>query len=275
VRWKRSIIATFKLACHLIQFGGEERQSPEKVLREVAEAGWEGVEAMPANSPGELVQVAVLARRYGLHLVNNLGPGNQSLESVKYNITLGNRAAEVPFLWRTNFGGDNPTDADFERAARSLDEILAFCVTHDVKGFQHAHLGAMIETVEDAECLLSKAPDLWLLLDTGHMLAAGSDPLRVFQSPLLRNRIAHVHLKDCHADNPATWNRRTQRFGEQARFAELGAGNLGLDVKAVLKNLEEVGFDGWVAVELDRPYPPRPPTEAARVNREYLRQLGY
>jgi len=26
---------------------------------------------------------------------------------------------------------------------------------------------------------------------------------------------------------------------------------------------------------LDRPYPPRPPAEAARVNREYLRRLGY
>jgi sugar phosphate isomerase/epimerase len=268
-------MSKFRLACHLIQFGGEERRDPAKVLREVAEAGWEGVEAMPANSPEELVAVANLARSYGLHLVNNLGPGGQSLDSVKYNITLGNSAAEVPFLWRTNFGGANPADADFERAARSVDDILAYCVKHGVKGFQHAHMGAMIETVEDAECLLSKAPDLWLLLDTGHMTAAGSDPLRVFQSPILRNRIAHVHLKDCHADDPATWNHRAQRFGEQARFAELGAGNLGLSVPAVLKALEELNYDGWVAVELDRPYPDRPPAEAARVNRDYLRKLGY
>ena len=268
-------MAKFRFACHLIQFEGEERKEPEKVLREIAEAGWDGVEAMPADSPEELVRAATLARRYGLHLVNNLGPGNQSLESVKYNITLGNTAAEVPFLWRTEWGGDHPSDSDVERAARSLDGILAFCAAHHIQGFQHAHLGAMIETVEDAERLLSHAPDLWLLLDTGHMLAARSDPLRVFSSPILRHRIAHVHLKDCHADDPATWDRRTQRFGEQARFAELGAGNLGLDVKSVLQNLEEVGYDGWVAVELDQPYPPRPPAEAARVNREYLRHLGY
>ena len=50
---------------------------------------------------------------------------------------------------------------------------------------------------------------------------------------------------------------------------------MGLDVKAVLKGLEEVGFAGWVSVELDRPYPPRPAAEAAKVNREYLRRLGY
>ena len=99
--------------------------------------------------------------------------------------------------------------------------------------------------------------------------------MQVFESERLRNRIGHVHLKDCHADDPATWDYRTQRFGEQARFAELGAGNLGLDVKAALEALEVVGYDGWVSVELDRPYPPRPPAEAAMVNREYLRGLGY
>ena len=77
------------------------------------------------------------------------------------------------------------------------------------------------------------------------------------------------------ADTPAAWDYRTQRFGGQARFAELGTGNLGLDVKAALEGLESVGYDGWVSVELDRPYPPRPPAEAAVVNREYLRSLGY
>lgn len=69
--------------------------------------------------------------------------------------------------------------------------------------------------------------------------------MQVFESENLQNRIGHVHLKDCYADDPETWNYRTQRFGEQARFAELGAGNLGLDVKAALEGLEAVGYDGW------------------------------
>jgi sugar phosphate isomerase/epimerase len=268
-------MAKFRLACHLIQFGGEQNENPEKVFREVAEAGWEAVEAVSTRSPDELVAMATLARRFGLHLVNVNAPGGQPTDAIQYNITLGNGAAEVPGRSRRDWGGDTPSDQDFERAARSLDEVLAFCDRHHIKGFHHAHLGTMIETVEDAERLLAAAPQLWLLFDTGHLLAAGSDPMQVFRSERLRKRIGHVHLKDCHADDPATWNHRTQRFGEKARFAELGAGNLGLDVPAVLKGLEEVGFDGWVAVELDRPYPPRPPAEAARVNREYLRKLGY
>jgi sugar phosphate isomerase/epimerase len=36
-----------------------------------------------------------------------------------------------------------------------------------------------------------------------------------------------------------------------------------------------VGYDGWLSVELDRPYPLKPPAEAARANCAYLRGLGY
>ncbi len=266
-------MAKLRLACHLIQWGGEQNRDPEKVLREVAEAGWEGVEGFGVKNADQLVAIATLARRYGLHWVNMGGPN--SIDTVRYNITLGNDAAEAVSTSRRDYGGDNPSDADIERAARSFGETLAFCQAHGVKCFHHAHLWTLIETVSDAERLLGAAPGLWLLLDTGHLLAGGSDPLAVFRSPVLRQRIAHVHLKDFHADDPGTWNHRTCKFGVQGRFAELGAGNLGLDVRAVLKGLEEVGYDGWVSVELDEPYPKRTPAEAAVVNREYLRRLGY
>lgn len=265
----------FKLACHLIQFAGEESRNPEKVLREIADAGWDGAEGFLAGSADELVDLAAMARRFGLHLVNVRAPGERTIQSVKFNIALGNDAAEVPMLRRRDWGGRNPSVDAFERAARSIDEIVAFCTDHGVKGFHHVHLDTVIETVEDAERLLAASPDLWLLFDTGHLLLARSDPMQVFRSELLRERIGHVHLKDFHADDPETWDHHIHRFNEQARFAELGKGNFGLDVKVVLQGLEEVGYDGWVAVELDRPHPPRSPAEAARVNREYLRDLGY
>jgi sugar phosphate isomerase/epimerase len=265
----------FQFACCLIQFAGEETSNPEKVFREVADAGWQGVEGLRLSSADQLVEMAVLARRFGLHMVNMLGTQSNGIDGVGYNITLGNDTAEVPFRMRKEWGGMNPGPEDFERAAASLSQVLAFARSHDVKPFHHAHLRSMIETVQDAERFLTVAPDLWLLLDTGHLLAAGSDPMDVFESPCLRGRIGHVHLKDFHADDPAKWDHRTQTFGERARFAELGAGNTGLDVKAVLAHLEQVGYSGWISVELDRPYPPRPAAEAARANREYLRRLGY
>ena len=95
-------MSKFRLACHLIQFGGEQRDNPEKVLREVADAGWDGVESVPMEDAKGLVEMATLARSLGLHIVNAGGAG---LDKIRFNITLGNNAAEVPSLRRSEWGG--------------------------------------------------------------------------------------------------------------------------------------------------------------------------
>ena len=140
-------MSKFKLACHLIQFAGEQNENPEKVFREVAAAGWNGVEGISISSSDNLIEMATLASRFGLHLVNVGGHGI-SLDAVKYNITLGNGAVEVPGLRRSDWGGDNPTEIDFKRAAQTLGEILDFCAQHNIKGFHHAHLGLQV-VIED------------------------------------------------------------------------------------------------------------------------------
>lgn len=258
----------FRFACHLITWGGEQRENIGKVLSEVASAGYEGVEGLPAQSPEQLVDMATLAAKYDLHLVNVGGPSPEA--KIDHNITLGNKAAEIPSCRRSDFGGPEPTDENFRKAAESLKDIIAYAQEYHVKPFHHAHLGTMIETVEDAERLLSVAPGLCLLFDTGHILAAGSDPLKVFEK--LGDRIAHVHLKDFTAEDPRTWNHRKSKWWDDGRFEELGKGNMELDVKAILDGLEKVGYDGWISVEQDQPTH-HSPAETARVNMEYLRSL--
>jgi len=49
---------------------------------------------------------------------------------------------------------------------------------------------------------------------------------------------------------------------------------MGLDVKGVLEGLERVGYDGWISVEQDR-ITHHSPEETIRINREYLRGMGY
>ena len=258
----------FRFACHLITWGGEPNQNPEKVLNEVASAGYEGVEGLPIKSPENLVEMGTLAAKYNLHIVN---AGGSSPEiGINYNITLGNKAAEVPACGRGNFGGPDPTDADFRKAGESLKNIIAYAQEHNIKPFHHAHLGTMIETVEDAEKMLEAAPGLYLLFDTGHLTGARSNALRVFDK--LGDRIAHVHLKDFTAKDPNTWNHRKDKWGEDGRFEELGKGNMGLDVKAILKGLEKFGYDGWVSVEQDQATH-HTPAETAVVNMEYLKSL--
>jgi hypothetical protein len=73
-------MSKFKLACHLIQFAGEQNENPEKVFREVAEAGWDGVEGIGISSSDDLIDMATLASRFGLHLVNVGGMGLPSMQ---------------------------------------------------------------------------------------------------------------------------------------------------------------------------------------------------
>jgi len=258
----------FRFACHLITWVGEQKENPEKVLSEVAAAGYEGVEGLSVQTPDQLVEMATLAAKYNLHLVNTGGATPEA--KINHNITLGNKAAEVPACRRDNFGGPKPADEDFRKAGESLKDIIAYAKKYNIKPFHHAHLRTMIETVEDAEKLLKATPGLYLLYDTGHMLAAGSDPMRVFQN--LSDRIGHVHLKDFTAENPEKWNHRTSKWMEDGRFEELGKGNMGFDVKAVLDGLKKVGYDGWVSVEQDRATH-HSPAETAKVNMEYLKRL--
>jgi len=260
----------FRIACHLIQWRGEQNENPEKVMKEVAAAGYDGVEGLKSESAEDLVSLAATAARYGLHIVNVGAPDPRM--RVHFNATLGNDACEVPAARKRDYGGSDPKDSDFAAAAEALKADIDYARAHNLKPFHHAHLGTMIETQEDAERMLAAAPGLFLLFDTGHLQAAGSDPMKVLES--CGERIGHVHLKDFYADDPGKWDHRTCRlYQDGGRFEELGAGNMGMDVGAVLKGLEDIGYDGWISVELDRA--PREPAESARVNREFLRKLGY
>ena len=263
----------FRIACHLIQFGKSFQEDPAAVLRAIVAAGYDGVEGIRLEDPARQLELTALATELGLACIN-VG-GGDFLHKARWNAVLGTGAAEVPSVRRPKgFPGAPLSEEDLRGAAAQLAEPLAICRRYRLKGFHHAHLGTYIETVEDARRLLAAVPDLWLLYDTGHLLACGSDPLEVFTSDLAY-RIGHVHLKDFHADDRSAWDHRTSKLFTTGRFAELGQGNFGLDVTAVLRSLEGIGYDGWVSVELDRPFPVPSAEEAAARNRAYLRSLGY
>src|SRR5581483_3258537 len=114
------------------------------------------------------------------------------------------------------------------------------------RGFEptfHHHMGTAVQTPDEVERLLELA-DVGLLLDTGHLIAAGGDPVRALRA--WRDRVDHVHLKDvrqailrCAGGWDEAW-----RGGV---FCELGSGEA--DLVAFLAELD--GYDGWLVVEQD------------------------
>lgn len=139
----------------------------------------------------------------------------------------------------------------------------------------HHHCAGYVETPAEIETLLSLTdPSLvGLVLDMGHYMYGGGDPLKALKA--LRSRIWHIHFKDYEP-----------HVGEQARkegwdyfaavkhgiFCELGKG--AVDFPAIVKVLNETNYDGWIVVEQDVLPGMGVPFESAQRNRTYLRSIG-
>lgn len=139
----------------------------------------------------------------------------------------------------------------------------------------HHHIGTWVETPEETARFLSLTdPDLvGLCFDTGHYRFGGGDPV----AGLCRHadRVWHVHFKD-HDPRVAAQSRREEWDGVQSVahgiFCELGKGDV--DFSAVIRELHEIGYRGWIVVEQDVLPGMGTPKESAQRNRDYLRSIG-
>lgn len=141
----------------------------------------------------------------------------------------------------------------------------------------HHHAGTFVESADEIDRFLT-AVDVGLTLDTGHLLIAGGDPVDVLTR--WGHRINHLHLKDV---DPAVLGRTLADGGgmrevwSSASFVPFGAGSIDLD--AVMRTVDDLGFSGWIVVEQDVLNGPDLALDAfraqrsadQRVNREALR----
>ena len=139
----------------------------------------------------------------------------------------------------------------------------------------HPHCGGYVETPDEIDQLMRRTdPSLvGLVLDTGHIMYGGGDPLTVYQKH--SGRVWHVHFKDC--DPGVARAARAQGLGYLAAvraqlFGELGTG--GVDFSAVTAALTRSNYDGWIVVEQDVFPGYGTPKESAMRNRQFLRSLG-
>ena len=139
----------------------------------------------------------------------------------------------------------------------------------------HHHCGGYVETPEELDTLMALTDPqlLGLCFDTGHYAFSGGDPRAAVDT--YRNRIWHVHFKDCDAAIGQFSRTNGWDYFESVRqgvFCELGKG--AVDFGAVLAALQAQGYTGWIVVEQDVLPGMGTPKTCARNNRVYLSQLG-
>ena len=264
----------------------------ERILAEIAEAGYEGAPAGRADRPSR--ETLDLYARFGLQPAPGyLGaalwePGE--MEAILQRATALARtmrelgcaelyvAANLTPERRAVAGHVGPQDAlsdeGFRRLAEGLNRVGEATLREGVRACFHNHVGSFIETREEIDRLfalvdrelVAQGPDL------GHLAWAGGDVVQFCRD--YAGSIKTLHIKDI---DPAVraagvaqgWDYAT--FSDRGIFTELGEGEV--DFPAVFAALAESGFQGWVVVETDVTQKPTA-LESATISRNYLRSIG-
>jgi inosose dehydratase len=131
----------------------------------------------------------------------------------------------------------------------------------------HPHTATWIEAPDEVDALAAATAGTraGICLDVGHYVVGGGDPVDAIRR--FGDRVTHLHLKDVDGEVLARVRAgRIDGFRQAVReriFTELGSGLL--DVRGVIRALDERGYRGWLMLEQDSTW--LRPAESAAMSR--------
>jgi inosose dehydratase len=247
---------------------------PVDVLEAVAAAGYAGIDLGPPGYLGEGDKLRERLAAAELDLVGGFVPMRFSEQEGYAEDTAGLRHT-LDLFDAVGEKGARPVLCDAggpERVANpgrggedtslGLDDARWRVLTDNVeratdearrRGYEpvfHHHTSTYVEGLPEIERLLADT-DVELLLDSGHLLVAGGDPVTALRD--WEARIAAIHIKDVRLDVLAGVKAEradTLTAWRRGLFCALGVGDV--DLAGFCAELTQRGYDGWVVVEQDR-----------------------
>jgi inosose dehydratase len=234
----------------------------ERVLGEMRQVGLTATEFGPEGwLPGEPEARAAALRAYGLEAVGGFlpvvlhdadtDPAAAFDEFAETCVAAG--AGVVVLAAATGVNGydlrPELSDEQWATLCENLDRLHDRAQARGLLAVLHPHVGTMVEGAEDVETVLTRSR-IALCVDTGHLMAAGVDPVALTKAHT--SRVAHVHLKDVDARLADDVHEGRTPFSDAVRaglFRPLGQGDV--DVAGLVGLLEQHGYAGWYVLEQD------------------------
>ena len=216
-----------------------------------------------------------LTKKCGVELVNLYGhftfDVEEAIRVAKAQIDF---CAAVGVKWyncqNAGFGDDGPSERPtnpemLDKMCHVANTVGAYAKEKGVTLCFHPHYGTCVFWQSDIDYFAEHTnPDyVSFCFDTAHTTLAGMDPAALIRQ--YGSRVAYMHLKD--VDTYAL--SKAEGRDKMGTFRALGHGTV--NFPAVKAALEEVGFDGVLCVELDRPEVCN--FHSAEVSRIYLRDV--
>ena len=268
------------------ELGGET--TLEQCLSEASKAGFTGIESggkFPKNSK-ELIpklekeNLQLCSGWYGATLLKNTPKEEFELMREQMDLFKDCKSPCMVFAEVTNSVQGDPktplskkpklSEDDWKLLISRINEISKMMIDENMPLAYHHHMGTVIETEDETRRLIESTSDsVKLLIDTGHMLFAGGNSIKLTED--FMERIIHVHCKDIRKDvlekslkNDSTFR---QAFLDGA-FTVPGDGCI--DYKPFLTVLKNRNYEGWLVVEAEQDPAKANPFEYAKIGYNYL-----
>ena len=154
--------------------------------------------------------------------------------------------------------------ADAEKVANEYGLDLVF----------HPHVATYVETPEECEQFFDATAhtDVGLCLDTGHCVYGYGDSVK--EAEKYKSKLRFVHIKDCNGNVLQEARRNKWTFEEAIEhkvFTIIGKGDI--DFPAFFRTLVKNDYSGWMVVEQDVKFGATaiPPAESIAASLKYLR----
>ena len=260
----------------------------EQCLNEASKAGFSGIEfgGKFSRNSKELIpklekeNLELCSGWYGAKLLINEPKDEFKLMRSQLNLFKDCNAPCMVFAEVTDsVQGDSKTplskrprldEDNWKKFTLNINEISKMMLDEGMPLAYHHHMGTVIETENEITRLIESTNDsVKLLIDTGHMLFAKGDSVKLARN--FNERLVHVHCKDIRKEilkkslkNDSTFR---QAFLDGA-FTVPGDGCI--DYKPFLKVLKDNNYEGWLVVEAEQDPSKANPFKYAQIGYNYL-----
>ena len=272
------------------ELGGET--TLEQCLSEASKAGFTGIESggkFPKNSK-ELIpklekeNLQLCSGWYGATLLKNTPKEEFKLMREQMDLFKDCKSPCMVFAEVTNSVQGDPkkplskkpklSEDEWQLLISRINEISKMMIDENMPLAYHHHMGTVIETEDETRRLIESTSDsVKLLIDTGHMLFAGGNSIKITED--FMERIIHVHCKDIRKNvlekslkNDSTFR---QAFLNGA-FTVPGDGCI--DYRPFLTVLKNRNYEGWLVVEAEQDPAKANPFEYAKIGYNYLSKIA-
>lgn len=269
-----------KLAYAIWPWGLANREQMAAAIRDIKEVGFryfESVQKAVELFKDDLKAFTDITAEYQVYPISFYfhmrGVAGQDIEILRQSLDFmaANHIATISVQAAGKKGG-GATPEELLYALNTIAEFGRLARPYGIIPCLHPHANTTVMFEKEIDFIMQNTDPALVAFgpDTAHLMVGKCDPVRVFEK--YAERIRFAHLKDVKKMRKLEGaGAQKEGFEIYSSFLELGEGEV--DFPGVFKVLENVDYDGFLALELDRSRFSN--KQSAEMNMRYMKKHGF